>query len=355
MSDRMLRQFRQRAESLVAVPDLNELQQRGIRRKRARFAAAAAVLALVVGGVFGIRALDAANRPVEPIVRGDSWIVYRSGSELIAVDPDHPTDAASVGPSHRLDPIASSQDGSRLLLGFGGATEDLYVLNVDGSRIRLTDNGASYSGSFSPDGERVVYATVISRNGHFLGGLYVIDSAGGTPRLLIPARDQTNFADPAWSPDGSRIAFIEWTIVDETSWGEPIYRKTLWAMNPDGTQRQVLRDLGREDRSPTGSAMDLAWSPDGSQIAFTGGRTRPQIYVVNADGSGLRRLTDKGWNYPPVWSPDGSRIAFTCTFDGSAHLCTMTADGTDVREINLGDSPTGGDRFVWTSSLDPLT
>ncbi len=321
------------------------------------------VLAALAGGILGLEALRSADRtrPADQTTEqpskglfesGHGWLVYRSGSEFMAVDPATGKEAVSLGPSHGLDPVAASRDGSRLLLGFSGRTEDLYMLNPNGSRIQLTTDGMSYSGSISPDGALVAYTKV---SGRFLpdDGLYVIDSTGDARELLVAVRGQTALTDPVWSPDGSRIAFIELEIVGETSWGEPVYGRTLSVVNADGTGRQVLIDLGREDRSPTGWASDLAWSPDGSQFAFSSSSLeRPgnyQIYVVNVDGSELRQLTSEGDSSQPVWSPDGLRIAFAC---GSA-LCTMGADGTDVREIT-GAAPAGSERFVWTSSLDPF-
>ncbi len=344
-------------KGLMAPPRL-------LRRARGRIAFTVAsslviLLGLVIVGIAGVRALGSSDgRPaIQPTVSpspdlfagSHGWIAYqdRDGSELIAVNPDDPNDTISLGPSHGLAPMASSQDGSRLLLN-GRKDDDLYVVDTDGSRIRLTPPGTSgWSGSFSPDGEKVVYA-----GNH---DLYVVDSTGGTPQLLAASGDQTVFlSDPTWSPDGSRIAFIELTTVGQTSWGEPIYRRALSIVNADGTGQRVLRDLGREDRSPTGWATGLVWSPDGSRFAFSSSSPKPsvayQIYVVNADGSELRRLTDGGFNFTPVWSPHSSRIAFVCGWG----LCTISADGTDLREIS-GATPMRWLGIVWARSLDPLT
>lgn len=358
LRDRLIDLATEAPESFVVPAEL----LRRVHRRTAfvRAASMAAVVALVVGGIFGIRALggepDRALQPIKPPnVASDSWIVYRSGSELLAVDPDHPDHAVTVGPSHRLDPIAWSEDASRLLLAYGHETEDLYVVDTDGTRTRLTRAGTSYSGSFSPDGDKVVYDVVDARLDVFRGGLYVVDATGGTPTLLAPADGPTALSDPAWSPDGSRIAFIEATVVGETGRGEPIYRRTLSVVNADGTRRRALIDLGREDRSPTGWARGLTWSPDGSLLAFSSADLDPdhrgayQIYVVNADGSQLRRLTDSPHNDNPAFSPDGLRMAFAC----GPRLCTMSADGEDVQEIS-GAAPTPGSRFVWTSRV-PLT
>jgi Tol biopolymer transport system component len=365
-------------------------RRRDRKRRNQRLAAGVVAIFVVAAGIgvaIGMVNLVGTPRPANPSPTPESpkpipesadpfaqvhgWITYRDGSHIMAVDPAHPTNRISLGPSRGLDPIEWSRDGSRLLLRYSHKTEDLYALNADGSRVRLTKGGTSYSGSFSPDGKKVVYEEVISSEGGFSSetGLYVIDSAGGTQDLLVAAGGRTALSDPAWSPDGSRIAFIEHTIVGETEWGEPIYRLTLSVINADGTERRVLRELGREDRSPTGWARGLVWSPDGSRLAFSSARYAysgrrvvhrwpSQIYVVNADGSELRRLTDddsptsdstgKRDNDTPAWSPDGSQIAFQCR----NHLCAMAVDGSDLRTV-IAAFPSGAMTWNPAERVEP--
>lgn len=137
---------------------------------------------------------------------------------------------------------------------------------------------------------------------------------------------------PAWSPDGSRIAFASTRSV-----GPPHTDGHIFIMNADGTgQRRLVFDLS--------SAGSPAWSPDGTKIAFAG-CCRPgwDIYVINEDGSGLVQLTsDDLFDSSPDWSPDGSRIVFGKDADGSgpklpSHgLYLMNADGTGLRQLTRG-------------------
>ena len=130
-------------------------------------------------------------------------------------------------------------------------------------------------------------------------------------------------SNPVWSPDGTKIAFIS----------NRDYLFSLYVMNADGSNARLVTDKVMDPGEP-------AWSPDGGKIAFSAGRRgtvgmdKPSvdIYVVNVDGSGLVQLTrDSGLNSSAAWSPDGKQIAFTSNRDSKSKIWVMNPDGSNQR------------------------
>jgi hypothetical protein len=203
----------------------------------------------------------------------------------------------------RVDAQGRVQTGSRL----GSATIRAKVETVTGEAaltvFRWDLMFFSYSGSFAE-------ALVLP-----LGG-------GGFPERIFPIG---RFAmDAAPSPDGARIAYAVRSTEGYTS---------LWVANRDGSSPRYLTG------EPEANDMWPAWSPDGTRIAFQSDRAGlNDIYVINVDGTGLRRLTfdplpGVTTEVHPAWSPDGSRIAFTSNGAGHYDLYTVRPDGTDMRRI----------------------
>ena len=222
---------------------------------------------------------------------------------------------------------AWSPDGRTIAFhGYDDGSYWISSVGADGIGQRtLTPGGLGIAedGGFawSPDGRKIAFTNV-----HDVG-VYVMNRDGSGRHLLArtEATDRTQdgafrTGDPAWSPDGRRIACISDGV--------------LWVMNADGTRPRRLVDSHAD--KPNGSPGDLAWSPGGRKIAFT---QEGQIFVVNGDGSELRKLTDNGSasDVAPVWSPDGRAITFTSDRDGNSDIYVMNAGGS--RQRNVSQNP----------------
>ena len=156
------------------------------------------------------------------------------------------------------------------------------------------------------------------------GEIVLVDADGfGVEDLTADAETDPNFS-PDWSSDGSMIVFA--------GAGRDY---DLYVMNADGTDvRQLTDEIGDE--------LQPAWSPDGQRIAFAfddlGGGTefRSGVVVVNTDGTGWTELVmlEGKSVYQPVWSPDGDRIAFSAFDAGGHELYVMDADGTDLADVH---------------------
>lgn len=145
-------------------------------------------------------------------------------------------------------------------------------------------------------------------------------NADGTNQTRLSTQ-ASNDRGPAWSPDGSKIAF--YTLDYD-----------IFTMNADGTGVTNLTNSANQEESP-------AWSPDGSKIAFTKHTgTTNEIFVMNPDGTGQASLTaGSNPSSAPAWSPDGTQIAFERFVSGlnPIELFVMNADGTSA--VNVGNTP----------------
>jgi len=146
---------------------------------------------------------------------------------------------------------------------------------------------------------------------------------------IAPGRPVTNY-EPAWSPDGTRIAFTS----------EKQYIATIWAMDADGSNQTKLT---------YGYTHSSAWSPDSTKIFFIGsGGAYAGIYVIDSDGNNQRSLLDiaDGYKYLAC-SPDGTKIAFASLSSGNADIWVMDADGSN--QINITNSASDDYSPSWSS------
>jgi Tol biopolymer transport system component len=182
--------------------------------------------------------------------------------------------------------------------GLGRNGRAIYVVNTQGKALRRVAGnalpGAVFGSvlSWSPDGNSIVYAgTSGTQHGLFTVRIGTGHSDSSVPLTSTRGSGPGTASDPVWSPDGSRIAYL------------------------DGSGISIVKTHGTAlDHLPVKYVYGPVWSPDGSKLAFVG---RHINYVVNADGSGLKTLPGcrctnvwPGFGQRLSWSPDGSMIAY---------------------------------------------
>ncbi len=257
------------------------------------------------------------------------------GPEPTAPELDEP----SLQPTRVLPPklaFMSRRDGNG----------EIYVMNGNGAvQVNLTNNPTlDFLPSWSPDGKKIA----------FLRSVHVPDpdepgQLTSSDDLLVMNPDGTGVADlsgsslgmvltqrVAWSPDGSTIAFSAVAAGHSLSSG----LIDIWLVHPDGSGLVPLTTdhLGN---------IEVAWSPDGSKLAFVrhhsngGSRGAPEdrgIYVIAANGTGLTQLTASRRDFQPTWSPSGDRIAFEHLMrNGNNDIFTVNANG--AARTNLTNHP----------------
>lgn len=229
-----------------------------------------------------------------------------------------------------------SPDGQKIV--FVCNNLEICIMNSDGSGlVQLTDDSfQETSPAWSPDGQKIAFGS--KRTGR--RDIYVIDvNSGELTRLTF---DETWDGNPTWSPDGEQIAFEVSPPFEEAYYGTVIY-----IMSASG------RDLRQLTYLPSGAYANHyspAWSPDGTLIAFgaffDGDNVSSGVYRIGTDGHplSLTQLTQNSDYYlSPAWSPDGQQIAF----DANGDIYTINLSNDEQRQItNTPDQDTSPD---WTS------
>ncbi len=175
--------------------------------------------------------------------------------------------------------------------GVGAGSEIAVGSEASASYTRLTTNAVADSNpAWSPDGSRLAFTSTRDGNNE----IYTMNADGSDARRLTTSAGADY--QPAWSSDGSRIAFVS----------ERDGNAEIYVMGADGSAPVRLT-------TGTGIDAEPAWSPAGNRILFRSNRNTgiPAVYVMNADGSGVTRLTaSTETEASPAWSPSGQLIAF---------------------------------------------
>lgn len=248
--------------------------------------------------------MDADGSHAERLTRGTSFfpawspdgarIAFMDGTNIRVVDVDGSNEV-------RLANDADPQEGGPVwspdgaFVAFVGKGTRIHVVNADGSGDTALRSPFGWNPAWSPDARWIAYWNPP-------GEIYLVRADGSSTRRLThtPRREERR---PAWSPDGTRIAFAAREA------GPSLGAWNLYVMGSDGSNVTHIGVGAHPDRGVYNGGGLLRWSPDGTQIAFS---CEGEICVAAADGSDVRRLTHSaGLDGVPDWSPDGTRIVFT--------------------------------------------
>lgn len=278
--------------------------------RRAAFLIASLVLIYLAGC-----SIPEPERPIDQIAftsnrAGDAniYLINVDGTQLTQLTHDP---AADYRP-------AWSPDGQRIaFVSERDGNPEIYLMNANGSnQTRLTtDPGIDWFPAWSPDGDYIAFAS--NREGNF--NIYLMSIDGIDVTRYTAGREA--YLWPTWAPDGQRLAYHSATfegaalcILDV----EPLMQDTP-RTSPLCRGNGLTRD------------SNPAWSPDGERIAFQRSlQTETMIYFVSAnDESSPTPVTQSGnINWFPAWSPDGSQLAYTASVKGDLEIFIIAVDGS---------------------------
>jgi Tol biopolymer transport system component len=252
--------------------------------------------------------------------------------ETVSMAPPPEPDLDSVIRQGRRRRITNLVTFGTAIAVFLGAVTFLGVELVEGHDRSLAPTGVGEADDYP------IVAAVTEVSGGD-SRLIAINTSGKTTELFDPS-DSGGESAPAWSSNGSRIAFAR-DVNPAQSMATLDSNMEIFVANADGSGLTRLTHHPGADTAP-------AWSPDGTRITFSRNLDgNDELYVMNQDGSGLRRLTNnEGPDALADWSPDGLQLAYVSNVAGQVDLFLISPDGAEPEPLTKDAAVEGNP--VWS-------
>ena len=276
----------------------------------------------------------------------DIWTMKSDGQE--------PKNLTKTRKTNEETPTASPGGIHMTFSSDGGANKArwIYIMPLDskGKRRNVTEGAGETNPVWSPTGTEIAYTALA---GNSLS-IFILSVWNWEPKINVKAIEMVEPVNitgppstdthPAWSPDGTKIAFSSNRDGDLEIHTMDVVLDDPDADNPPGLLQLTKNEV--VDWQPS-------WSPDGTKIAFSSKRDGNwEIYVMDIDGQNQVNLTNNpASDQNPSWSPGGAKIAFSSNRDGNREIYVMDIDGQN--QVNLTNNPAKDITPIWLSQVLP--
>lgn len=278
-----------------------------------------------------IAKVNTQNSKEPPQKKEQGKIAFAKDNNIYLMDADGKNQIKLTATNEDRYP-AWSPDGKKIaFMSNRDGNYEIYILNIesvikdidDKEQKNLTNKEGAWDGdpAWSPDGKKIAFAS--TRDGNY--EIYLIDVDGKNVKRLTESKGDDRF--PNWSQDGKKIVFMS----ESKKSGSP----EIYIMDADGKNPKQLTNNTHNEWSPV-------YSPDGKKIVFGSDRekNKPAIYIMDIDGKNQEKIADSIAHHKAAsWSSDGKKIVFEVEKEGKHEIYVMDVDGKNLTKIADGEQP----------------